>query len=103
MGKFYTKRIFKLDFLGQEWKDCFITFTSVSIKETRQLIKQKLGKKSADEIMSITTKFFEDHFIDGVVYDADKKEVVKMTKEEFEDMPQMIQERAILFLVGDTT
>ena len=102
MSKFIAERVFKLDFLGESWKECFITFSSVSIKEARELVQNKLGTKTPEEVIDITLAFFQKHFISGNAYDSETKEIIALKAEDFENLPSIIQEKAIVFLVGGT-
>jgi len=102
MAKFVTERVFRLEFLGDEWKDCFIKFTSVSINEARDLASSKLTGKSTEEIVNTTLQFFRDHFISGNAYDAETKMVVALKPEDLGELPSVIQEKMIVFLIGDT-
>jgi hypothetical protein len=100
MPKFISIKTFKLDFLGEEWKDCFLKFSSVSINENKELIKAKLGTKSAEEVVDVTMKFLADHFISGNAYDSDTKQIVAIKAEELGELPSLIQQKVILFLIG---
>ncbi len=103
MPKFISVRTFKLEFLGTEWKDCFIKLSSVSIKESRELIQLKLGGKTPLEVTEITLKFLNNHFLSGNAYDSETKQVLALKPETLELLPSMIQEKMILFLVGDVS
>jgi len=96
MPKFITERVYKLDYLGEKWKDCFIKFESMSIKDNLELLERKNQSKDAIEIQHVTTEFFQRKLISGTVYDS----VVALKKEDFELLPALIQEDMILFLVG---
>ena len=100
MPKFIAVRTFQLDFLGEEWKDCFLKFSSVSINENKELIKLKLNTKSTEEIIDVTTKFLANHFISGNAYDAETKQIVAVKADQLGELPSLIQEKVILFLVG---
>lgn len=100
MSKFVAIKTFQLNFLGEEWKDCFLKFSSVSINENKELIKQKLGSKTTEEIVDITMKFLQDHFISGNAFDSETKQVVAIKAEELGELPSIITEKVILFLVG---
>ena len=101
MAKFVSRRHLSLDFLGDEWKDCFIVFSSLSINQNRDLIKQKMGGKDPEDIMAVSIKLLQDHFIEGAGFDDETKAIVKLTKEDIGELPTIVNERAILFLVGE--
>lgn len=102
MTRFISSRKFSLDFLGEEWKECFINFNAISVKEMRELIEQNLGKKTPGEITDTSIEMLKVHFIDGVAYDFDSKTLVKLTKDNLVDLPSPYLEKAIVFLVGAT-
>lgn len=102
MPKFVTEKTFKLDYLGPNWKDCYIKFESTTINETRELIQMQMSGKPALEISDFVMAFFAKHFIDGVGYDAESKKVIPIKKEELGELPSLVQEKMITFLVGDT-
>lgn len=102
MSRFSSNRVLSLDFLGDNWKDCSLSFSSLSVKESRELLGKQISNKTPEEIMDISSEVLKTHFIEGAGYDAEKKEIVKLTKEDLEELPSAILERAILFLVGET-
>jgi len=103
MARFISKRILSLEFLGEEWKTCFIRFASLSISESRSLMKEKLGNKEPEKIIDVTLNLLKNHFDSGVAYDEETKKVVKLKKDDLGDLPQAILEKSILFLVGDSS
>lgn len=98
--KFAVKKNFPLTFLGKEWKDCFLTFYTTSIKENDELTRLKIASKSPHEQNEIVMQFFRDHYVEGVGYDENTKSVVPVRAEDLELLPSMIQEKIMLFLVG---
>lgn len=103
MPKFISKRTFKLDFLGKEWKDCYIIFSSITMKENSELVRAKLAEKNPEEIDKISQKFLADHFIEGVGFDSETNAVIPIRKQDFVELPSEITEKAIFFLVGGAT
>jgi hypothetical protein len=103
MSKFITKRNFSLSFLGEGWENAFIIFSSISVKEFRELTAEKLDQKEASQIVNITSDFLKKHFIEGVGFDSEKKELVKLKKLDLEELPSDITQKAIVFLVGGAT
>ena len=100
MAKFISRRHLNLGFLGEEWKDCFAVFSSLSVIESRDLMTKKLQTKAPEEIVDITLGVLAEHFIEGAVYDSESKTVVKLAKEQLGELPQPFLEKAVLFLVG---
>ena len=102
MAKFISRRHFSLDLFGDEWKDCFVIFGSLSVNESRALMAQKLQSKEAQEVIDISIKLLGDHFLEGVGFDSESKTLVKLKKEDLGELPSPFIESAILFLVGGT-
>lgn len=102
MSKFISRRHFSLDLFGEEWKDCFVVFSSLSVAQSRELLAQKLQSREAQEIVDVSVELLKEHFIEGVGYDAEKKELVKLKKDDLDQLPSSFVEGAILFLVGGT-
>lgn len=100
MGRFVSRRQFQLDFLGDEWKDCYIRFSSLTVKEVRELAAQKVETKTDVEVSELTSKLLREHFIEGVGYDDDKKDKVKLVPEDMDDFPSVFTEAATLFLIS---
>jgi hypothetical protein len=101
--KFVVNKTFKLDYLGKDWKDCFILFESTSIRENNDFTRLKITSKSAKQQQEIILQFLRDHFIEGVGFDSNTKAVVPITKEDFDLLPSLVLEKIILFLIGDAT
>jgi len=101
MTRFISKRTLSLEFLGEEWKECFIKFTALSIAESRNLMKEKLSEREPGKIIDITLDLLKSHFDSGVAYDSEANKAVKLKKEDLIELPQSVLERAVLFLVGE--
>ncbi len=103
MSKYSRRRTFKLDFLGKEWENCFIIFSSVSTKEYRDLMAKKIGQQEDEKIIEISVQFLKDHFIEGAAYNNETKEIEKMTIDDVEELDFLVQEKVINFLVQAET
>ena len=103
MSKFISKRMLSLKFLGKEWENCFLSFSSLTVKESRELMVSKIQSKEPATIIDLTLKLLKEHFLEGNGYDSEKKELVKVTKEDLDELPSIVLEKAVLFLVGDTS
>lgn len=98
---FAIKKTFPLGFLGKDWKDCYLSFYSTSMKENDELSRLKVESKTTAEQNDLVMQFIKDHYIDGVGYDNNSKSVIPIKKEDIELLPSHIQEKIVLFLVGD--
>ena len=103
MPNFVSRRHFSLDIFGEEWKDCFIVFSSMSVNESRELMAKKIQTKEPQEIIDISIELLKKHFLEGAGYDSESKTLVKLKKEDLGELPSTFMERAILFLVGETS
>lgn len=103
MAKFISRRHFSLDFFGDEWKDCFVVLSSLSVNESRELMAQKLQSKEAQEVIDISITLLKDHFLEGVAFDSESKTLVKLKRDDLGELPSPFIESAILFLVGGTS
>jgi len=103
MSRFVSRRILNLDFLGDNWKDCFITFTSLTVKEARDLMAKKLQSKEPEAIVDETVAMLKEHFIEGSAFDEEAQSLIKLKPEDIENMPHQILEKSAVFLVGEVS
>lgn len=64
MAKIVIKNKITLEFLGEEYKDSYLEFKSMSISEYEGLLDQ-LNTDDNKESLKVTVKVLTDHFIDG--------------------------------------
>lgn len=100
MSKYVVERQFSLDFLGKGWEKAHIVFKALTVKEMREVVSKKLTSKEPAEILDTTTKMVQDSFIRGMA-PGEKGELQKLTKEDIEELPSQVIEKAIVFLVGE--
>ena len=83
MGKPVVRRTFKLDFLGEEWKDCYIRYTRITMSEILEFSKQEAkveDDSDAKKVFDLASTLMAKHFIDGTGYmgeDADGKPMIE--------------------------
>jgi len=68
MAEIIIKKKVSLEFLGDEYKDSFITFRSIPIGEYQELVEkidEVEDNKSLSEIMKILEKYFVEGLFDG--------------------------------------
>lgn len=82
MGKFVVVKTIKLDFLGDEWKDCYIKMGSLTIGELTKLASLTDDEAKAGELM---ISLLKDKFIEGKGWNGEK--VVPIKKEDVDDLP----------------
>lgn len=100
--KYLISKRFSLDFLGDEWKECFINFSSITIRDLKDNVSQfvnmdKNDKASVANGITETLKILEDRFIKGNAIGEDGK-VIDLKKEDLVDMPAEVLTKALSFL-----
>lgn len=65
MGKVVIKKRVNLDFLGEEYKDAYVVFNSLPIKEYEDIIGDIEEKLSERESLALIRKILKDKFIEG--------------------------------------
>jgi len=107
MSKFVVKKKILLDFLGEDWKEAFLTFSPFSYNDNLTLIKfrkevknitnesdDKDIKTMSDRMISI----LQDKFVEGRGFDGEK--LIPVTKDDLPELPQEVWERVIGELQG---
>lgn len=85
MGNFVIRKKVSLDFLGDEYKDCYIVYKAIALKEFDKIIGQ--AKDAGDDGIQATKymqTLLEDKFIEGK-FKNEKGELVDLTKEDIAD------------------
>lgn len=99
--KFKIVKKFPLDFLGDEWKECFINLKPLSIQDVKGKLPTiaKLQEKDADvgAGVDLLLELLTDKFISGKVID-ETGAVVDLPKEALGDLPVEVIGRAFSFL-----
>lgn len=70
MAEIIIKKKVTLEFLGEEYKDSYLTFKSIPIGEYEELIA-KVDKVEEDKSMSEIMKILENYFVEGL-FDGQK-------------------------------
>ncbi len=85
------KKKITLEFLGDEYKDSYLTFKSVSLKEYEQLI-ESLDKVTEDNSKSLALikEILEKHYIEGV-FEGEKVEVGDLQEFDIETITTCFQ------------
>ena len=71
MGKPVITRTLKLDFLGEDWKDCYIHYTRLSVPDVLAFSKAESevdDTARAEVVYELAKNLMVDHFVDGVGY-----------------------------------
>lgn len=102
MSTFVSTRRFSLGFMGEEWKECFIVYSPLSIDELRHAVDDTQGGSviNEKEAINMAYKIAKDHFLNGVGYGGEAG-LVKITPENFGDLPAPIIMQSTAFLIGE--
>ena len=101
MPKFQIVRKFPLEHLGEEWKSCYINFSSLTYNEWVKIADigvdaEDLSK--AKEVSGYLLKLLEEHFVDGIGISGGKE--VKLTAKDLGELPLEVLGKAVSFLSG---
>ena len=86
-----------LDFLGDGWENCYLSFTPVSIGSARKMAD--VTSKSEKEQFDAGIELLSSNLLGGRVLSNGKE--VEFKKENIEDLPVSIISEAVNLLVGD--
>lgn len=103
MANFLVRRRLSLGFLGVEWKECYLSFNSLSYGELYKVSSLKTDPtdpKSVKVSMDQTLALLQEKFIDGKGLSTDGK-IIDITKDDLVNLPVEVINKAVLFLVGE--
>lgn len=92
--KFDVTKTMQLAFLGEDWKECSITFKSLTIGQARAFQSLK-----DDQMLQESLDLLKQNFVKGEGISDGKK--VSMKKEHIDDFPIELINKSIELLVGD--
>lgn len=99
MSKVVIKRRIGLGFLGEEYKEGYVEFKVLSIREaTEQIEKVEAIKKDNKAAIELMQKLLEEHFVSGLFKSKDTEE--KLTKEDIGDFSVVAITRFFKILSG---
>lgn len=102
MSKFAIKKKITLEFLGEEWKDAYITLTPLAVREFERI--QKIAPKDETDVdanleaMNQMLTIVGEHFVNGKGWDGET--LVAIEKEDISDLPMEILTVLISSLAG---
>jgi len=82
MAKIIIKKTISLEFLGEDYKDGYLTFKTIPLKDYEQFVTQSKKQDEAESIKLIV-ETLKKYFIEGKFPDGDK--TVDLTVEDIED------------------
>lgn len=99
MSKFKLKKKVDLSYLGDDWKDCYITFQSPSYKDIKSIAQVDVDN-NPEEATEKSMDIMKDLFIEGLANTDKGKETIK--KEDIGDLPLEILTTLIESIAGKT-
>lgn len=100
--EFKIRRRYSLDGLGEEWKNCYLDFTPITIKELTEDIANlsAVDAKDTESVVAATrstVKLLKDHFLDGKAIGI-KGDQINVTTDDLEDLPAEVLMGVLSFL-----
>lgn len=99
--KLDISRTLSLDFLGTEWKDCYIKFSYISANEAKSFMDFAMDEKdkaSVEESFTRIIAVLKDKFIEGKVMSEGK--VADISANDINELPTDILKKAIVLLTS---
>lgn len=95
------KRKVSFDFLGEEYKDAYIVFKAIPVKDYAALTQKmpKDGEEDAGKSITLMLEMLEDYFIEGKFPNKDG-ELEDLKKEDVADLDQESTIRSFQKLTG---
>jgi hypothetical protein len=107
MTKFLVKKKLMLEFVGDEWKDCYMEFTPFTAVEVKEKFPELLAMQTGDpkvvlEGMDTIISVLSSKFVSGKGIDENGKEVA-ITKKDIPYLPIEVLGRSLSFLSQGNT
>lgn len=108
MGKFTLARKFSLAFLGEEWKECYLTINAITINDLENEFVDFMSLSAGTQDKEETRKTFakareliQRNFVEGKAFSNGK--LVDVTAEDIKEFPASVLTEVISFLSADLT
>ena len=103
--KFSISRKYSLDSLGEAWKDCYVEFSPVTIREVQSITDlATVDPKNMKSVAGATDSLIEllkKHFLVGKAID-DKGSMVDLKADDLIDLPVDVMGGMVGFLLGSS-
>lgn len=102
MGKFLIKKKISLDFLGDEYKECYIEFSSMPIAEYKEFVKKGEAVRKANENMravDLMTDKIKEHFLGGKL--IGEEGLFDMAKEDIDQFDINVILKVFSYMTGE--
>lgn len=95
--KFDFNKKLDLEYLGSDWKGCYLSFSPLSVREAKSLLGLKDGDVAS--IVEKSVELLKEKFIEGKLLSGGV--IVDVTKDDLEDLPVEIVKDSISLLSSD--
>jgi len=99
MSRIVIKRKISLDFLGEDYKDCYLEFKTIPMKEYEKYVEQASENKDEKKAIGFITKTLQDLFISGKFID-ENNELFDVKKDELGDFDMNVMITVFKTLTG---
>lgn len=102
MSKFKVIKRLSLAFLGEDWKDCYISYNAITVSDVKNKFP-KLASIDPDDVKAVNAgidnmlDILKEKFIEGKSPEGD------LTKEDLDEMPVEIIRESLSFLSAAKT
>ncbi len=99
MSRIVIKRKISLDFIGEDYKDCYLEFKTIPMKEYEKYVQQASENKDEKKAIEFITKTLQDLYISGKFID-EKSELFDVKAEELGDFDMNVMITVFKTLTG---
>jgi len=99
MSRIVIKRKISLDFIGEDYKDCYLEFKTIPMKEYEKYVQQASENKDEKKAIEFITKTLQDLYISGKFID-EKNELFDVKAEELGDFDMNVMITVFKTLTG---
>jgi hypothetical protein len=96
MSKFDISLKLSLAFLGDEWGECYIKFSPITIREAKVLKDIDTSKQNS---VDFALELLREKFLDGKGISEGK--LIDLSKDDFEELPIAVVNEAVTLMVGN--
>ena len=101
MAQFLLQKRLDLGFLGETWKDCYLMFNALTIREVREVTSKNWDLTKPDDLgkmMDDSINMLKEKFVAGEGIGLDGKPA-KITADDMDSLPSEILNRAVTFVL----
>ena len=99
MSRIVIKRKIPLDFIGQEYKDCYLEFKTIPMKDYEKYVEMASANKDEKKAVGFITETLKDLFVSGK-FVGDKNELFDVKADELGDFDMNVMITVFKTLTG---